>query len=95
MYNLFFRMLREQRITVMMKTEITKIQGMNKIESIHFKRNSENEEKQTGKEATDKNVEYFVRPDVVIAENGIGAPKYDIRTLLAPGSHSENGEPPM
>lgn len=88
-------MLREQRITVMMKSEITKIQGMNKIESIHFKRNTENEEKQTGKEATDKNVEYFVRPDVVIAENGIGAPKYDIRTLLAPGSQSENGEPPM
>jgi hypothetical protein len=79
----------------MMKTEITKIQGMNKIESIHFKRNTENEEKNTGKEAFDKNVEYFVKPDVVIAENGIGAPKYDIRTLLAPGSSSENGEPPI
>jgi hypothetical protein len=88
-------MLREQRITVMMKSEITKIQGMNKIDSLHFKRNSENEEKVTGKVATDKNVEYFVRPDVVIAENGIGAPKYDIRMLLTPGSDSENGEPPI
>ena len=78
-----------------MKTEITKIQGMNKIESIHFKKNSEEEEKKTGKAPQDKNVEYFVRPDVIIAENGIGAPKYDIRTLLAPGSSSENGEPPI
>lgn len=68
---------------------------MNKVDSIAFKRNSEEEEKKTGKQAADKNVEYFVRPDIVIAENGIGAPKYDIRTLLAPGHHAENGEPPL
>lgn len=68
---------------------------MNKIDSIYFKRNSEEVEKKTGQPATDKNVEYFVRPDIVIAENGVGAPKYDIRALLAPGSTSENGEPPL
>jgi hypothetical protein len=36
-------MLREQRITVMMKTEITKIQGLNKIEALYFKKNSKEE----------------------------------------------------
>jgi hypothetical protein len=87
-------MLREQRISVMTKTEITKIQGMNKVESIYFKRNAEQDEKK-GLPVTDKNVEYFIRPDVIIAENGIGAPKYDIRKVLAAGTHAENGEPPL
>lgn len=26
----------------------------------------------------DEKVEYYLKPDVVIAENGIGAPKYEI-----------------
>lgn len=48
----------------MMKTEITKLQGLNKIEGIYFKKNNADK--------SEKNVEYFVRPDVIIAENGIG-----------------------
>ena len=34
------QMLREMRISVLMKTEITKIQGLNKIEGIYFTKNS-------------------------------------------------------
>jgi hypothetical protein len=60
---------------------------MNKIEAIYFTKNTENKD--------DKNVEYFLRPDVVIAENGIGQPKCDLKTLLAPGTHAEAGEPPI
>lgn len=92
--NQIHEMLREKRITVMMKTEITRIQGMNKVEQIYFKRNTEDDDAK-GIPATDKKVEYFVRPDMIIAENGIGAPKYDIRQLLAAGSNAENGEPPI
>jgi hypothetical protein len=80
-------MIREQRISVMMNTDITRIQGINKIEAIYFNKDTENKE--------DKKIEYFVRPDIVIAENGIGQPKYDLRSLLAPGTNSEAGEPPI
>lgn len=70
-----------------MNTEITKIQGMNKIETLYFKKNNNN--------AKEKNVEHFVRPDVVIVENGIGEPKYSLRDILTAGEHSEAGEPPL
>lgn len=61
--------------------------GLNKIDEIYFKRDSKNSE--------DKNVEYFLRPDVIIAENGIGQPRYDLQKLLLPGDHAEHGEPPI
>lgn len=57
-------MLREQRISVKMKTDITRIQGLNKIEAIYFNKETEN--------PNEKKVEFFVRPDIVIAENGVG-----------------------
>jgi len=63
--------MREQRISVMMQAEITNIKGMNKIEGIYFKKNNAPKE--------EKNVEYYIRPDLIIAENGIGVPKYDIK----------------
>ena len=71
----------------MMNTELTRIEGMNKIDAIFFKKNTEDKK--------DKNLEFFVRPDIVIAENGIGAPKYDLKTMLAPASNAEAGEPPL
>ena len=69
-------MLRDLRISVMVDTEITKIQGLNKVDAIYFKKDNEN--------ASDKNVEFFVRPDIIIAENGIGPPKYNLKKILAP-----------
>ena len=81
------QLMRQQRITVMMQAEITNIKGMNKVEGIYFKKNNAPKE--------EKNVEYYIRPDLIIAENGIGAPKYDIKTVLSPGKNAENGEPPI
>lgn len=63
-------MLRDMRVSVMMKADITRIQGNNKIDAVYFKK-----PKAEGKE---KLIEYYIKPDVVIAENGIGSPKYDI-----------------
>ena len=40
-------------------------------------------------------MEFFIRPDMVIAENGIGPPKHDIAPLLTPATHAESGEPPI
>jgi hypothetical protein len=80
-------MLKEKRISVIMNTEITKIRGMDKIDMIHFKRPNAPDEK--------KHIEYFIKPDIVIAENGIGAPKKDLKSLLAPATNAEAGEPPI
>lgn len=70
-----------------MNAEITRMEGVNKIDSIYFKKPNAS--------SSEKNVEYFVRPDVVIAENGLGAPKYNIKDLLTPASNAESGEPPF
>jgi hypothetical protein len=78
-------MMRENRISVLMKHEITKIEGMNKVDTLYFKLPGEEEGK----------VEYFLKPDIIVAENGIEEPKYDLKKLLSPGQHSENGEPPI
>lgn len=80
-------MLREKRISVLMNHDITNMTGLNKLEEIYFKKPSN--------DPKEKNVEYFLRPDVVIAENGIGQPRYDLKKLLAPGEHVEHGEPPI
>lgn len=57
-------MLRDMRISVMMKANITKIQGINKVEAIYFKKDSD--------DVRDKDVEFFIRPDLIIGENGLG-----------------------
>lgn len=57
------------------------------MDYIYFKKKNQPEE--------DKNVEYFLKPDIVIAENGIGAPKKDLRKILAPATNAEAGEPPL
>lgn len=36
-----------------------------------------------------------MRPDVIIAENGVGQPKYSLKDLLAPATNAEAGEPPI
>ena len=56
---------------------------------IYFKKKNRKNEKE------EENVEYYLKPDVVIAENGLGAPKYEIKKVLAPASNAENGEPPL
>jgi len=70
-----------------MDVEIVKMQGLDKLEQIVFKKNTNKKE--------DKKVQYFIKPDVVIAENGLGTPKLNIKTLLSPGIHAENDEPPI
>jgi hypothetical protein len=60
-------MMRDKRISVIMDARISKIEGVNKIESVIFTKNEKNE--------SERNVEFYIRPDIVIAENGVGSPK--------------------
>jgi hypothetical protein len=80
-------MLKDKRISVMIDVKITKLQGITKLDSIFF-------EKKVSKR-DEKDVEYFLNPDIVIAENGVGSPKYNLQSLLTAGKISENGEPPI
>jgi hypothetical protein len=60
-------MMRDKRISVIMDARISKIEGVNKIESVIFTKSEKNE--------SERNVEFYIRPDIVIAENGVGSPK--------------------
>lgn len=80
-------MLKDKRISVIMRAEVQRFQGLDKLEAVYFKKIEDISEK--------NNLEYFIKPDVVIAENGLGAPKMDLKELLTPAIHAENNEPPL
>ena len=65
-------MLKEKRISVIVDCKINKLVGNTKLESINFEKNS------SSKTTDEKNKEYYIRPDIVIAENGVGSPKQDL-----------------
>ena len=71
-------MLKEMRISVLMNANITKMVGLNEVDGIYFTQHDYANPK-------DKNIEYYIKPDVIIAENGLGEPKYNLSTMLAPG----------
>jgi hypothetical protein len=62
--------MKEKRISVIMNCQVTQLKGLNKLESIHFKNEEDTKpEKLFSKEGI---TEMFIKPDIVIAENGIG-----------------------
>jgi len=72
-------LLREKRISVVVNAKVSRFEGDTKLEKIHFYK------------AEDKNfenyieggcTEYFVKPDFVVAENGIGAPKVELKKVI-------------
>lgn len=68
--------MKNKRISVIRNCEITKMKGTTKLEAIHF-RDAENSrpEKVFSKEGI---VEQFIKPDVIICENGLGSPKINL-----------------
>lgn len=64
----------------MMDCKITKFKGINKLEAIHFKKSKELDYEKI-LDGLDE-PEYFIKPDVVIAENGLGDAKIDINKLI-------------
>lgn len=63
-----------------MNVELTKLKGENKLTEIRFRKaNDCNPEKIFSEEGV---VDYYLRPDVVIAENGLGPPKLDLNALI-------------
>ena len=68
-----------------MNSRITRFEGKSKLEYIYFQKfenNKYNDE------------EFWIQPDMVIGENGFGAPKYKLQQLLKPGEN-ETGAPEL
>ena len=70
-------MLREKRISVLMDCKIQRLTGLNKLEGIYFLK------KQA--DGTYSDSEYYINPSIVIAENGVGEPKINLKQILTPG----------
>lgn len=81
--------MRAQRISVLMDKNITQIKGLHRIEEIHFVAKQKNE-KQNPLGYVKPDEEFFIKPDVVIAENGLGAPKVDLKALMLENADAEN-----
>ena len=84
---LIFRMLREKRISVLMNVNLKKIEGINKVEQLIFNKQTQNYK--------DRNTDFFLRPDIIIAENGLGEPKYSLREVMAASITSDQGDMAM
>lgn len=62
-----------------MDVQLIKMKGENKLTEIHFRKAAD---KDPEKVFSDEGVtDFYLKPDVVIAENGLGAPKLDWNTL--------------
>ena len=73
------RMLKEKRISVIVNAQIKDIKGTTKAEKIIFRKAEDTDpEKELDEGVTD----YFVKPDLIIAENVIGMPKADLGTII-------------
>ena len=73
-------MLKEKRISVIMNCRITDMRGDTKLEKIFFRREEDNNE--VALVRPEGVTDYFLKPDVLIVENGLGEPKVDINELL-------------
>lgn len=63
-----------------MNSQISEFEGETRIEKIKFKKSEDrNPEKELSSEGI---TEYFVKPDLIIVENGVGKPKVDISTII-------------
>ena len=79
-------MMKQKRISVITNCDL-KLKGDTKLDTIYFTRSEDKSpEKLYSKEGA---IEYFISPDVVICENGVGPVKMDINKLIV---NSEQGQ---
>ena len=78
-YGSILKKLREQRISVVSDVKLTKMSGDYRLEQINWMDNKFLKSRPTIEERV---VEHAYKPDMVIVENGVGAPKQDLKNLL-------------
>jgi hypothetical protein len=72
--------MKEQRISVLMNCKVQRLKGDTTLDAIYFKKTNEVDYEKVLNGETEP--EYFIKPDVVIVENGVGQPKQDINKLI-------------
>ena len=82
------KMMRDQNICIIDDIEITHMVGDYKVEKIHFLKRSDKEVEADAVWTEKGSTDYFVKPDLIIVEDGIGRPKVDLRPLIG---HEEHG----
>jgi hypothetical protein len=68
--------LKDQRISVQPSVNILRMQGDNELEAIFF--NKEEDIRDDKVPDTD----YFIKPDLVICENGVGRPRKELLSMV-------------
>jgi len=71
-------MMRKQGITIIDDAKITHLEGDYKVEKIHFKRKDAKSEAAGQYGGSD----YFLSPDMMIVEEGVGNPKADLKNMI-------------
>ena len=59
---------------------ITQLEGDYKVDKIHFRKATPGSRTQSEKLHNMQN--YFIKPDVIIAEGGVGRPKVNLKDLI-------------
>lgn len=72
----FKAQLREQRISYQPNVNITRLEGTSDLEYIYFNKEGDHSK------GMPSETEYFVQPDMVICENGIGRPTQELLPLV-------------
>jgi len=68
--------LKKQRISLQSAVKITKMEGDNDLEAIFYNREQDYENEKI------PDTDYFVKPDIVICENGIARPKKELLQMV-------------
>lgn len=76
--------MRDMRISVLCNTKLKDLKGDHKLEEIIFRKDGEYGDL---KDFSDEYYDYSIKPDVIIAENGIGKPTIDLRALIDNKEH--------
>lgn len=76
--------LKEQRISYQANVNIARLEGENELETIYFNKEGDYDE---GKAIT---TEYFIKPDMVICDNGVGRPRQELLALV--GSQDQGSD---
>ena len=74
--------MRKEGVRVIDNAQITNIIGDYKIEKLHFRKLDPTKSEAEQIMSAEGQTEYFIDADMIIAENGLGPPKGDLKSLI-------------
>lgn len=83
-YKKINKYMKDMRISVLCNSKLKELKGDHKIEEIVFRKDGEYGDL---KDFSEEYYDYSIKPDVVIAENGMGKPTIDLNALIENKEH--------